>query len=315
MNIQLIFNIQKKRNFMNKSIKNKIKRKTKKVISFCLWWLPDYAYVKIMYFIRMGRICNLKNPQTFNEKIQYLKLYDRNPSYTNMVDKYEAKKIVAKIIGDDYIIPTLFVYDSFDEIDFDKLPEKFVLKTTHDSGGVIICKAKDTFDIKKARKLLNDHLRNNYYKSSREWPYKNIKPRIIAEKYIEDIEGNDLKDYKIFCFEGKPKFLFVATDRQKINDETKFDFFDIDFNHIDVTNGHPNAEIMPKRPRNYESMLEIAKKISKGIPHVRVDLYSVGEKIYFGELTFSHWSGFVKFNPNYYDKLFGGYIDLNKIKK
>ena len=260
--------------------------------------------------MRFHHKLNLKNPQTYNEKLQWLKLYDRHEEYTQMVDKYEAKKYVASIIGDEYIIPTLGVYDSFDEIDFHELPNQFVLKCTHNSGGIIICKDKQTLDIKKSRKLMNKWMKKNPFWSNREYPYKNVKPRIIAEQYMEDESGYELKDYKFFCFDGEVKYIFVATDRGKEDEETKFDFFDMDWNHLPFTNGHPNNPEPIKKPENFEKMKDLASELSKGIPHVRVDLYNIRGSIYFGELTFFHWSGLTPFVPEEWDYLFGNCIHL-----
>ena len=275
----------------------------------------DAFYLKLLYKAKMGKKLNLDNPQTFNEKLQWLKLYDRNPEYTKMVDKYEAKKYVASIIGEEYIIPTLGVWDCFDDIDFDKLPDQFVLKCTHDSGGLVICKNKSTLDIQQTRKKINHCLKRNYYLNTREWPYKNVKPRIIAEKYMEDEindqPGNpDLRDYKFFAFAGQVKALFIATERQAA-EETKFDFFDGDFHHLDFTNGHPNASIPPLKPTGFDEMKQLASRLSKGIPQVRVDFYEVNGRVYFGELTFSHWSGLVPFIPEKWDRIFGSWIRLS----
>lgn len=252
----------------------------------------------------------MTDPITFNEKLQWLKLYDHKPVYTTMVDKYEAKQYVADRIGKEYIIPTLGVWDRFDEIDFSKLPDQFVLKCTHDSGGLVICKDKSQLDLDSARKKINNCLKRNYFWVGREWPYKNVKPRIIAEKYMEDPETKELRDYKFFCFNGVAKALFIASDRQTAGEETKFDFFDINFNHLPFTNGHPNAEIAPTKPDSFSEMVTLAEKLSKGIPHVRVDFYDVNGKVYFGELTFSHWSGFVPFRPKEWDEIFGSWIVL-----
>lgn len=258
----------------------------------------------------MGSSLDLLSPRTFNEKIQWLKLYDRKPIYTTMVDKYEAKKYVANIIGEEYIIPTLGIFNKVDDIDFDALPSQFVLKCTHDSGGIVICKDKCTFDKNVAKHTLDEYLHRRYYWRNREWPYKNVKPRIIAEQYMEDSKSHELRDYKFFCFDGEVKALFIASDRQKKGEETKFDFFDADYNHLDIRNGHPNSEIMPTKPLSFEKMKYLAAKLSKGIPHVRVDFYEVNGKCYFGELTFSHWSGLVKFEPEEWDYKFGGWINL-----
>ena len=270
----------------------------------------DRRYLEKLYRATFGKELNLENPQTFNEKLQWLKLYDRKPVYTTMVDKYAAKEYVADKIGEEYIIPTLGVWDKFDDIDFDALPDQFVLKCTHDSGGLAICRNKKTFDIAAARKKINRCLKRNYYYTFREWPYKNVKPRIIAEKYMVDESGYELKDYKIFCFDGQPKIMFIATDRANPEEETKFDFFDMEFNHLPFQNGHPNAKKSIMQPKGFKKMKELAAKLSAGIPQVRVDFYDIDGKVYFGELTFSHWSGFVPFDPEEWDYKLGAWIDL-----
>ena len=269
--------------------------------------LPDALYLRLKFFQRMKKFLNLKTPQTYNEKLQWLKLHDRKPEYTKMVDKYEVRKYIADTIGEEYLIPLLGVWDSFDEIDFDSLPEQFVLKCTHDSGGLVICKDKSKLDINAAEKKINKSLKTNYYWHGREWPYKNVKPRIVAEKFMVDESGTELKDYKFFCFDGEPKFLFIATDRPH---DTKFDFYDIDFNHLPFTNGHPNADKEIKKPAGFDKMVEIARKLSKGIPHIRIDLYDINGEIYFGEITFFHWSGFTPFEPEEWDYKLGEYIKL-----
>ena len=269
----------------------------------------DKQFLKVIYRKLMGSELNLECPQTFSEKLQWLKLYDRKPEYTRMVDKYEAKKYVAGIIGDEYIIPTLAVYNSTAEIDLDALPDRFVLKCTHDSGSVAICKDKKTFKRDEAFAMLERGLKKNYFWENREWPYKNVKPRIIAETYMEDIGTGELRDYKFFCFDGKVKALFIAEDRQG-DEETKFDFFDADFHHLDIRNGHPNANVPPAKPLSFEKMKEMAEKLSQNIPHLRVDFYEANGKIYFGELTFSHWSGFTPFEPEEWDLTFGQWLKL-----
>lgn len=275
-------------------------------------YIPDRIYLRILFKRLMGRRLNLQNPQTFSEKLQWLKLYDRRPEYTTMVDKYAVKKYVADQIGEQYIIPTLGVWESFDEIDFAKLPNQFVLKCTHDSGGLVICRDKSKFDIISAKKKINLSLKRNYFYNGREWPYKNVKPRIIAEKYMEDSQTAELRDYKFFCFDGEVKALFIASERQCQNDETKFDFFDADFNHLPFTNGHPNAEIIPSKPLCFDEMKKLAGLLSVGIPHLRVDFYEVDGNVYFGELTFYHWSGMMPFSPKEWDYTFGNWISLPK---
>lgn len=290
----------------------KIRRKL--VLTFAKYY-SDKKYLETIFPLCVGYKLNLENPQTYNEKLQWLKLYDRKPIYSRMVDKIEAKKYVASIIGDEYIIPTIAEYDCPEDIDFDSLPNKFVLKCTHDSGGVIICKDKSTLDKQAIIKKLNKWLKINYFYQNREWPYKNIKPRIICEEYKVDESGYELKDYKWFCFNGEVEALFIATDRNKPDVETKFDFYDKDFHHLPFTNGHPNSSKELHKPISFEKMKEIASKLSQGIPHVRVDLYDINGKIYFGELTFFHWSGTKPFNPKKWDYVFGSWIKLPRTKK
>lgn len=275
-------------------------------------WINDEQYLKIVYRVRLGKRLNLSNPQTYNEKLQWLKLYNRQPKYTQMVDKYEVKTIVAKAIGEGYIIPTLGVWEHFDEIDFDQLPQQFVLKCTHDSGGLVVVKDKFKFNKDKARNKIEHCLKHNFFWGMREWPYKGVKPRIIAEQYMEDEQTHELRDYKFFCFGGEVKALFIATERMKQGEETKFDFFDEEFHHLPFTNGHPNAEVLPKKPTCFDEMKMLAAKLSKGIPHVRVDFYEVNGKVYFGEMTFFHWSGLTAFKPEEWDYKFGEWITLTK---
>lgn len=271
-------------------------------------WMSDKMYLKMIYRIKMGKKLNLDNPQTYNEKLQWIKLYDRREEYTRMVDKYEVKDYVSKIIGEEYIIPTLSVWNNENEIDFDSLPNQFVLKCTHDSGGLVICKDKSKLNKEAVKKKLAECLKHSFFWGMREWPYKNVKPRVIAEQYMED-ETGELRDFKFFCFDGEVKALFIATDRTK-SEETKFDFFDEDFNHLAFTNGHPNAEIPPSKPVCFEEMKSLAAKLSKGIPQVRVDFYEIRGKVYFGEMTFFHWSGMTPFVPEEWDYTFGSWIKL-----
>lgn len=276
-------------------------------------FVSDENYVKWKYYLNFHKKLHLDNPQTYNEKLQWLKLHDQHEEYTQMVDKYEAKKYVASIIGEEYIIPTYGIYNSFEEIDFASLPQQFVLKCTHNSGGVFVCKDKLTFDIEGARKQVNKWLKKNPYWKNREYPYKNVKSRIIIEQYMEDESGYELKDYKFFCFDGKAKYIFVASDRGKDDEETKFDFYDIEWNLLPFTNGHPNSNKVMKKPENYDKMIEISERLSQGIPHVRVDLYNINGRIYFGELTFFHWSGLVPFVPEKWDYIFGSWLKLPNV--
>ena len=275
-------------------------------------WIPDEKYIKIKYRLEMNKRLNLENPKTFNEKLQWLKLNDRKQEYTKMVDKYEAKKYVANIIGKEYIIPTLGIWDKFEDIDFEKLPNQFVLKPTHTSGDVFICRDKEKIYYKTLEKKVHRWLKRKYYYVHREWPYKNIKPRIIAEKYMVDESGTELKDYKFFCFNGKPKLLFVAVDRPQ---DTKFNFYDLNFNKLPFMQHYKNFNKNVLKPKGFEYMVDFAKKLSKGIAHVRVDFYDINGKVYFGELTFYHFSGFEKFEPEEWDKKLGDMLKLPNNKE
>lgn len=272
-------------------------------------FLTDKSYLKLKFWACMNKKLDLNNPKTYNEKLQWLKLYDRNPEYTKMVDKYEVRKYIAEKIGEEYLIPLLGVWDSVDEIDFDSLPNEFVLKCTHDSGGIVICKDKLNLNIEEARKKLNKCLKSKFYYKTREWPYKNVKPRVIAEKYMIDESGTELKDYKLFCFDGKPELMFVATGRPH---DTRFDFFDMDFNHLPFVNGHPYADREIIRPSGLDEMAKLARILSDGLTHVRIDFYDINGKVYFGEITFFHHSGIVPFEPEEWDYKLGDKIKLGK---
>lgn len=273
--------------------------------------MSDESFLRMIYFIKFHKLLNLDNPLTFNEKLQWLKLNDHNPNYTIMVDKYLVKNYVANIIGKQYIIPTIGVWDEPEQIEWESLPNQFVIKTNHDGGnfGVVVCRNKSTFDKEKAIKRLRASLERNVFKYGREWPYKNIERRVFAEKYLEDESANDLPDYKFFCFDGEVKALFIGTERQ--TGDVKFDYFDADFNHLDIVQHHPmSCKAIPK-PDCFDEMKEIAQKLSKGIPHVRVDLYNVNGHVYFGEMTFYHHGGMMPFHPSHWDKDFGDWIKLS----
>ena len=274
-------------------------------------FLPDKLYIQLKYFYRFHKLPNLDKPQTFNEKLQWLKLYDRKPIYTTMVDKFEAKGFIANIIGEKYIVPTLGVWDNFDDIDFGKLPEQFVLKCTHDSGGLVIVRDRSKFDKKEAKKKLESSLKRNYYWNGREWPYKNVKPRIIAEIYLNDGNCHELNliEYKFFCFDGEPRFLMVSKGEAHGDSRTN-DLFDMNFKHLPVSVTFPNSQETIKKPKQFEEMIEIARKLSNGIPHLRVDTYIAGNRVYVGELTFFQTGGMCKFKPEKYNELFGEYLKL-----
>ena len=273
-------------------------------------WMTDKYYIKVLWKRAMKYELDLNNPVTFNEKLQWLKLHDHNPLYPILVDKYRVKDYVAERIGAEHMIPTLAVYKSADEIDLDKLPDQFVLKCNHDSGSVVLCRDKSKFDLEAAKKKLDKCMKKNFYWEAREWAYKHVKPVIIAEQYMEDTKTHDLPDYKFFSFDGEVKALFIATERSNENTETRFDFFDMDFNHINVTNGHPNADILPSKPKCFDQMVAFSKELSKGFPEVRCDFYEVDGKVYFGEYTFYHWGGTTPFKPSDFDKELGQWIKL-----
>lgn len=272
-------------------------------------FIPDKLYLKIRFYLEVGRKLNLKSPQTYNDKLQWLKLHEKNPQYTQMVDKYEVREYIKEKIGEEYLIPILGVWESADEIDFDKLPNQFVLKCTHDSGGLVICKNKETLDIEATKIKLQKCLKRNFYKIGREWPYKNVKPRIIAEKFMVDESGTDLKDYKFYCFNGEPKVLLISSDRPH---NTKMDFFDAEFNHLNIKRAYPNSDKEILKPKSFDKMLELSKKLSENLIHVRVDLYDVDGHIFFGEITFFPASGFTPFVPPEWDYTFGDWLKLDK---
>ncbi|MBS6642766.1 MAG: glycosyl transferase [Clostridiaceae bacterium] len=271
--------------------------------------IPDRVFVPFQYWMATGKKLKLNNASTFNEKIQWMKLFDRNPIYPIVVDKYKVRDYVSERIGSDYLIPLLGKWDSLDAININSLPEQFVLKCNHDSGGISICQDKCRFDWNKEKKKLAIHMRQNHYYLSREWAYKDVKPCIIAEKYMVDMKTGELRDYKFFCFNGKPRYVQVDFNRF-VNH--KRNIYDLNWNLIDLAikcPNDPNKSI--EKPENFNIMLEVAKKLSVGFPQVRVDLYSVNENVYFGELTLYHGNGFEKFTPEKYGEEFGSYIDLS----
>lgn len=270
-------------------------------------WMSDEAYLKYAFRANVGRELDLKHPTTYNEKLQWLKIHNRKLEYTSMVDKYEAKAYIEKKIGSGYTIPTLGVWDRFSQINFDSLPEQFVLKCTHDSGGLVICKDKSKLNLSKVRKKINKCLKKNYYWANREWPYKDVKPRIIAEKYMEDTADDALTDYKFFCFGGEPKIMYISRDHGK---EPRTDFFDMDFNHLPILARDPNAEITPGKPAQFEQMRKLAAVLSAGVPHLRVDFYIINGAIYVGELTFFHMSGLTLVKPEEWNIKMGEWIQL-----
>lgn len=276
--------------------------------------ISDKLYLKVYYYLHTGERLNLNNPTTFNEKTQWLKLHNTHPICTQMADKYGVRQIIKDSIGEKYLIPLLGVWDSFNDIDFDSLPRKFVLKTNHDSGTVIICRDKEKLDKNTAKAKLSKSLKHNYFWAGREHPYKNIKPKIIAEEFMENNGEEGLSDYKFFCFNGKPEILFFASDRfDKKDDGVKFDYYDMELRHLPIkSKGHKNKNLAIPHTEQFDEMKTLAAKLSAGFPFLRVDFYIINNKVYFGELTFHHDGGVVPFIPKEWDYILGKKIDLTK---
>jgi hypothetical protein len=270
--------------------------------------IPDRKYLEILHKARMGEALDLENPQTFNEKLQWLKLNDRRLEYKNMSDKYEVRKFVASKIGEEYLIPLLGVWDKFEDIDFEDLPDKFVLKCTHDSGSAVICDKKKGINYKKLNRFFNKKLQFDYYWGSREWNYHGITPRIIAEKHMIDESGTELKDYKIFTFNGEAKIIQVDVGRFTKHERN---IYTTDWELLNVTVKVPsNPNLIIDKPKKLDEMIYIAEILSEGMPHVRVDLYSTGDSILFGELTFHHAGGQEKFEPKTFELEMGNWLEL-----
>lgn len=272
--------------------------------------IPDKRYLSWDYYLNHSRPINLENPQRYTEKLQWLKLYYRNPLWTKMVDKYAVKQIVSELAGSQYVAPVLGVWKHAEDIEWDSLPNQFVLKTNHDSGnnGVFIVKDKSQINKSRITRRIKRSLKRDTSKSGREWPYRDVPRCVFAEQYLEDATG-ELRDYKFFCFNGEVKYLFIATERQS-GGEVKFDYFDADFHHLDIVQRHPMSDKQIEKPAMFEQMKELAAKLSKGIPEVRVDLYEVDGQIYFGEYTFFHHGGIAPFHPDKWDFIWGDLIQL-----
>lgn len=276
--------------------------------------IPDRIYLQIVYFRHFKKFIDFDNPKTFNEKIQWLKLNYRKEEYTNLVDKYRVKQYITKLIGEEYVIPTLGVWKNVDDIDFKSLPEKFVLKCNNDSGGIVICKNKKDFDEAKAKSFLKERLKNNGYWYGREWPYKNVKPCIIAEKYMEDSISKDIKDYKFFCFNGSMEFFDIDIDRFI---EHRSNYYDRNGNFLPFGKTYcpPDYTKKIEMPKNLDKMIELAETISHNTVLSRIDFYEIDGQVYFGEITFYPGSGFSPFTDEKWDYKLGDMIDLPNIKK
>lgn len=275
--------------------------------------MDDAEYIRRQYYARFGgkKKLDLEDPKTLCEKLNWLKIYDRKPRYTAMVDKYAVKKFVSDLIGEEYVIPALGVWDTFEEIDLEQLPEQFVLKCTHDSGSIVVCTDKATFDRKEAGEKLNAMLRKSHYKENREWVYKNVVPRIIAEPYIDTLGHPDSVEYKITCFGGTAKFTTVCTGiaHDAINKRTN-DHFDRDFKPLNFYAIYKNSGKKIKKPEQLDDMIRFSEILSQDVPYLRVDWYLVDGKIYFGEMTFYTWAGYMQFQPDEWDLKLGSWLTL-----
>ena len=280
-----------------------------------LKWMPDTVYLKLRYRQLLGEKLNLHNPRTFTEKLQWLKLHDRKMEYIKLVDKYDVREHIAEVLGEEFLIPCLGLWERIDDIDFEALPASFVLKGTHDSGSVIICRDKSSFDIEDAKKKLSMSLKRNLFWQGREWPYKSLKPRIIAEKFMQTSDDQDLIDYKFFCFNGEPKFLYIS---QGLSDHrtahisyASFDWKKEPF----YRNDFPQFEELPQKPQTFDEMVKFSKILAKDYPFIRVDFYEINGCLYFGELTFYPGAGFTKFYPEEWNEKLGSWITLPDIGK
>lgn len=271
---------------------------------------PDRIYLKLLYPYKMrGEKLNLDAPLKFNEKLNWMKINYRDPRFTKLADKYEVKQIVKDIIGNVYVVPCYGIYNCFDDISFDDLPQQFVVKTTHDSSGVFIVRDKNTFDITSLKKRLNMLLNKNHYWLYREWPYKNIKPRILIEQLLDDKTGRELRDYKFWCFNGVPKIMYITNKGKTIEEN----FYDMDFRPVNINHGFPRTVPEYSKPKEFEEMKELASKLSKGLPFVRIDFFDVNNRVYFGEYTFYDWGGFQPFEDPFWENTLGSWINLNQI--
>ena len=281
----------------------------------CYDSLPDADFLKKVFPKYMGYPLDLENPKTFSEKLQWLKVNYREPIQTVMVDKYEAKLFIAQRVGDQYIIPTLAVWDSVEDIDLDALPNQFVLKCTHDSGGIVICKDKSSFDFTMAKDKLNASLKRDYSKIAREWAYQNVPRRIIAEEYISELGNDDLLDYKMYSFHGEPKLTVVCSNRFS-KAGTRMNFYDIDWDPMGIHFGHyPPLPTEFPMPVMYDEMKRLTAELSKDCPFLRVDFYEIKGRLYIGELTFFPGAGFEKFHPMSKDYELGEWLHLENLHR
>ena len=300
------------------NLKKIIPRNIRRNLMYELRFVPDELYIKLFYFAVSGKVLNLKHPVGFNEKQNWLKLHDRNPEYSILVDKYAVRTHIDATLGKGHLFPLLGKWLHFEDIDWDSLPNAFVLKCNHDSGSVEIIRNKEDLTDDKKKELaenFNKSLKRNSFYAGREFPYKGIKQHyILAEQFMLDEEhpNQSIEDYKFFCFDGVPKVMFVATDRAN---DCRFDFYDMDFNHLEIQNLHPNADRPPERPALFEEMKQVAARLSQGIKFVRIDLYQLNGTVYFGEYTFYHGGAFAPFYPEEWERRLGDLIQIERTNK
>lgn len=294
------------------NLKKLLSRNVRGKLMYALSWLPDEPYIKLFYYATTGRKLNLKTPVTFEDKQQWLKLHDHNPKYTQLVDKYAVRQYIKETIGEEYSFPLIGHWDRFDDLDFSSLPESFVLKCNHDSGSVRIIKSKSNLtqsEIQSLKKHFDKRIKKNFFAAGREFPYKNIKPCIIAEEYMSDDkqEFSSLNDYKFYCFHGEPKIVLIVTDRAT---DCRYDYYDMDFAHLDLRYGKGRDDDKIQKPAFFDEMKEIASKLSQGIPFVRMDLYEVNGRVFFGEYTFFDGGGFQWLQPEKWEYEMGKWIEI-----
>ncbi len=277
--------------------------------------LSDEKFLKTKFHLAMGKKLDLENPQTFNEKLQWIKLYDRNPLYTKLVDKYLVRDYIKEVLGEEYLIPLIGAWDSPDEIDFDALPDKFVLKCNHNSGlGMCICKDKSKLDIEKVKEELRKGMAQDYYLTQREWPYKDVPRKIIAEEFMIDNSGVGLRDYKFFCFNGEPKFLYLSEGLDN-HDTAAISFLTLDWKQASYERcDYKPFKVLPEKPSQFDKMVEIAKKLSSGFDFLRVDLYEINGRVYFSELTLFTGAGFTPFKDEASDYEIGSMLKLSGLE-
>lgn len=293
---------------LRKVIGQNIRRSMK----YALVFLPDKTFLRIHYFATTGRMIHFKNPKGYNEKLQWIKIYDRHPEHSRLVDKLTVREHIKEVWGEEHLFPLLGYWKSFEEIDFSSLPNQFVLKCNHDSGSTKVIRDKSALtqkDMEQLRKHFRRRLDRDFFYAGREYPYKDLPRYIMAEQLMinADEPHKSIEDYKFYCFNGEPKLMFVVTDRYT---DCRIDFFDMDFRHLEIMQSHPNAEKVIKKPEMFEEMIDIAARLSRGIRQVRIDLYELNGKLYFGEYTFFDGGGFQLFHPEEWEQRLGDWIDL-----